>query len=59
MDPVRENEGGREENVRQRGENEGCTRGREEWDRVREMGGGGGGGRKRQRNTSNYTLSVR
>ena len=56
MDPVGENVGGREENVRQRRENEGCTRGREEWDTVRERGGEGG--RKRQRNTS-YTLSVR
>ena len=49
MDPVRENEGGREENVRQRRENEGCTRGKEEWDTVRGSGGGEGreGGRDR------------
>ena len=73
MDPVRENEGGREENVRQRieneggreenvrqrRENEGCTGGREEWDTVKERQGRGEGGKKRQRNTSNYTLSVR
>ena len=44
MDPVRENEGGREENVRQRRENEECTRGREKWDTVRERVGGREGG---------------
>ena len=57
MDRVRGNEGGREENVRQRRENEGCTRGREVWDTVRERWGEGGG--EKQRNISNYTLSVR